>query len=850
MKIDFKKLFPYLIAVTVFLAICLVYFAPVLSGKGIKQGDIVNYTGASKEIKDFREKHGEEPLWTNAMFGGMPAYQISTVYYGNLLKYIDQAFGLWLPHPINLLFICMLGFYILLIVIEIDIWLAIAGAIAFGFSSYLFIIIEAGHNSKAHAIGYMAPTIAAFILTFRGKYLLGGALTALFLGLELYCNHLQITYYLFLILLVFVIVEGYKIIKSKNYRHLIKASGVLAIAAILAIGPNIGNLWNTYSYGKETIRGKSELTDNADNKTSGLDKDYATSWSYGVGETMTLLVPNFKGGGSEVIGNDQGALKNVDPQMKQTVAQMDRYFGDQPFTSGPVYVGAIVVFLFVLGLFIIRSNFKWAIVIITIVSITLAWGKNFMPLTDFMLEYFPGYNKFRAVSMILVIAELSIPLLAIMALNSLLDRKMINSNYKLPFMKKEVSGMNIMWISFAITGGLSLLFYLIPSAFNTFIKPDEYNQLINMFKRGGYEADDNQLAQVVNELIPQIEVARTSIFKADAIRSFFMIGLAFVVIWMYLKSKIDKISAIVVVSLLLLIDMWPVNKRYLNDKNFVSKAEVKNPFTLSKADAYILEDKSPDYRVLNIAVNTFNNASTSYFHKSIGGYHGAKLRRYQDIIDSYLQNSLQAIMYTLRSNPSDSALRQTFFKQQVLNMLNTKYIIYDQDAAPLQNRHAFGNAWFANEYKYVANADSEITALSKVNLRRMAVVDEKFKPELESFTPAIDSAAFIRLTDYKPNHLSYSSKAATEQLAVFSEIYFADGWNAYIDGKAVPHFRANYILRAMRLPAGEHQVEFKFEPSQYYMSEKIAYASSCLLFLFVAGVGFMSWKRTKAEVNP
>ncbi|MBI2270694.1 MAG: YfhO family protein [Bacteroidetes bacterium] len=839
---NFKNFVPHIIAVVVFILLASLYFKPVFEGKKIKQGDIVNYTGMSKEIADFRTLYKEEPLWTNSMFGGMPAFQISVLHPSNLIQYVDKIFKLGLPHPVNLVFLYMLGFYILLLVLRVDPWMGIMGAIAFAFSSYFFIIIEAGHNSKAHAIAYMAPTVAGAILAFRGRYLLGGALTALFLALDLYANHPQITYYLFLFLIIYGITELINSVKQKQLQNYGKSVGVLVIAALLAVGTNAGNLLATYEYGKYSTRGKSELTFNKENKTSGLDKDYATQWSYGKGETMSLLIPDFKGGGSGSIGaTNKQALKDVDGQFKEYIAKADQYWGDQPFTSGPVYTGAIIVFLFVLGLFIVEGSLKQALVIATVLSILLAWGKNFMWFSELFLDYFPGYNKFRAVSMILVIAEFTIPLLAVLAFDKLIKTKQgLAEKIKLPFLANPSSVKIAFYISLALTAGLSLLYYLAPGSLTAFFKTNEYNEFYDQITKGGTPAD------VAQSFLDNLEGARKAIFKADAIRTFLLIILAAGVIWLYFKSKIERIYIVITVSFFVLADMWSVNKRYVNNDNFVAPVQVSNPFQQTQADAKILQDKDPDFRVLNLSVSTFNDASTSYWHKSIGGYHGAKLKRYQELVDFHIDRSIQAISSTLKSSPNDSAFRATFSQQPVLNMLNMRYVIYNPEADPLQNRYALGNAWFVNSIKYVPGADSEITALSNFNPRTTAVIDERFKLELTGFQHKSDSLASIKLTSYKANELVYESNSSSEQLAVFSEIYYKDGWNAYVDGQLMPHVRANYVLRAMRIPAGKHTVVFKFEPAVYNTGESVSFAMSALLLLTVAGALYLDGRKKNA----
>ncbi len=835
-NINFKSLIPVVSAILIFLVITFGYLTPLLQGKAITQSDMTLHTGMSKEIVDFREKYNEEPLWTNSMFGGMPTYQISVHYPSNLTIPLMHAFMLWLPAPANMIFAYMLGFFILLLVLKVDKWLSIVGSIAYGLSAGYLIIIAAGHNTQAFAIGYMPAVFAGVILVCRGKYLLGGALTALFLSLELLCNHFQITYYLILFLAIYFIFEVVGFIKSKQYSDIFKSIGVLLIAGVLAIGCNFSNLWNTYDYAKYTIRGPSELTSTSKaethNKTSGLDKDYATQWSMGTSETMTLMIPGFKGLSSSIpLGENKKALKDVDNQIKENIAKAPQYWGDQPFTDSP-YSGAIIIFLFVLGLFIVEGRIKWALLTICIFSILLSWGKNFMPLTDFFLDHFPGYNKFRAVSMMLMLAEFAIPILAILAIDKLIKQpEIFKQKIKLAIIKKELTFEKAFYLAFILTGGLALIYFIAPTMFLDFFSAAENKQI------------DESAGKDISMYVDNMQIARVALFKANALRSFFFITIGAGLIWLYLKSKLNKGLLIALLGVLVLFDLALVDKNFLNDKNFTTKQEVKNPFPKTVADEAILQDTDLDYRVLNIAENTFNSTATSYYHKSLGGYHAAKLRRYQDLVDSVIQKSMQAINNTLRVNPTDSSIRETFSHQGVLNMLNTKYIIYNPDAPPLQNRYALGNAWFVADIKYAKNADEEIKIVSEINPAHTVVVDERYKNELEGFTQKQDVAATIKLTEYRANKLNYESNSTTEQLAVFSEIYYKEGWNAYLDGELKPHFASNYILRAMRIPAGKHNIEFKFEPKKYFVGEKISLASSILLFVFIGGALFMAYKK-------
>lgn len=792
-----RKIFPYLIAVIAFVIISLAYMNPVLEGKKLQQTDIIKHKGMSKEIFDFREKTGDEPLWTNSMFSGMPAYQISVLYNANLIRHIDTVFRLGLPFPAAMLFLYMLGFFILLMVLRVNPWLGLAGAIAFGFSSYFFIIIEAGHNSKAHAIGYMAPVVAGVILAFRGKYILGGIITMLFMALEIRAGHPQITYYLMLLLLIFGIAEFVFSIRNKQLPHFFKAGSVVVIAVLIGVLTNITSLWATYEYGKETIRGATELTANQENRTSGLDIDYATQWSYGIAETGTLLIPNFHGGasGGKLTENSsvfKALVANQVPrnQSREYIKSMPTYWGSQPFTSGPVYVGAIVVFLFIFGLFLVKGPFKWWLLAATVLSILLAWGKNFQPLTEFFLHYFPGYNKFRAVSMTLVIAQFAMPLLAFTAINEILKGERT---------KKEL--MHAFKLSLYITGGFCLIFAIMPGAFFSFSSP----------------ADAQYKQSFPDWLMMAIIEDRQSMLRMDALRSLAFILLTAGLMWTMIMGKLKTSYALVGVAALVIFDMWPINKRYLDNDDFVNKTRMERPYTKTPADELILKDSDPNFRVLNLTVDPFADASTSYFHKSIGGYHGAKLRRYQELYDHHIKRA---------------------FSMDVLNMLNTKYIIQaDESRKPtvIPNTHALGNVWFVSEVKMVSNADEEIAALGDFDPEVTAIVDSRFSDALEGFIADYDPASLITLIEYNPNHLKYQSNATKEQLAVFSEIYYPHGWNAYINGEPAPHFRANYVLRAMIVPTGKHLIEFRFEPKVYYTGEKISFASSLLLLLMVIG---------------
>ena len=790
-KFDFKGAVPHVFALAAFLLITFVYFQPLFEGKKIYQGDIVNYKGMSQELMEYRAETGKEALWTNRMFGGMPAYQISHHTPSNLTRYADKIVSLNFPREASFVLIAFIGFYILLLSMGLAPPMAIAGALGFGLTSYLFIIIEAGHNTKAHAMAYMAPVLAGIIMAYRGKLLRGSAITALFLALQLRANHLQITYYLLMIVLVFGIFELVHAIKEKKVPQFVKTGMVLVFAAILAIGANIEKIWTTYEYGKYSTRSQSELTIDGDqeNKTTGLNKDYATSWSYGKMETFNLMIPNLMGGasGSELSEDSdvyQVLKKNRVPNAKNIIKRMPTYWGDQPFTSGPVYIGAVICFLFVLGAFIVKGRLKWWLITCTLLSFALAWGHNMMWLTDIFLDYVPGYNKFRSVSMILVIAELTIPLLGFLALKEILSEKTG---------KKEL--IKSLKFALGITGGLCVLFAFVgPSLFNFTSNGD---------------------AQLPDFIVSALESDRASLLRSDALRSLFFILLTGLSIYLFHTKKIKMLAFATVLAVLVLADMLPVNKRYLNADDFVKARKMEQPFKKTPVDAQILEDKELNFRVYNLAERLDAGARTSYFHNNIAGYHGAKLKRYQELMDLQLS----------KANAS------------VVNMLNTKYIIRKGPSGDLiasQNPSRYGPAWLVKEVEVVANADEEMNLLSTFDLSNKALVDQRFGLSTTSYS----ATGSILLSSYEPNHLVYDVNVDEVSFAVFSEIFYDKGWNAYINGELNEHYRVNYVLRGMNLPKGEYQVEFKFEPQSVAIGSSISLVCSCLIYLLLAFVGF------------
>lgn len=830
----FKKLIPDLIVVILFAVISFAYFFPaVTEGRILAQHDAVAGIGSGQEQKEYLEKTGERTRWTNSIFGGMPTYQMAPSYDStDTLGFIQKIYHLFLPTYVWYVFVMLLGFYILLRAFNFKVWLSALGAIIWAFSSYFFIIIAAGHIWKFVTLAYIPPTIAGMVLVYRGKYLGGALLTALFVALQISANHPQMSYYFLFVMLFMAIAYGVMAYRENKLPHFIKASCILVVAGILGVCVNLSNLYHTYQYSKESMRGKSELVkENSANQTdSGLERDYITQWSYGIGETFSLLVPNVKGGASVPLAANEDAMKKADPMYRGIYGQLGQYWGEQPGTSGPVYVGAFVMFLFVLGCFIVKGPMKWALLAGTVFSIVLSWGKNFMGPTDFFIDFVPMYNKFRAVSSILVIAEFTIPLLAVMALKEVLDR---------PSLIKEQA--KAFYISLALTGGVSLLFAVAPHVFfSSFVSSMEMAALQN-----GIPQD--QLAP----LLVNLEEIRVSIFTSDAWRSVVIIVVGVALLMAYVSGKINAKLTVAAIAVLCLVDMWGVNKRYLYDSQFVAKGSEMQPYLKpSETDKEILKDKSLDYRVLNLAVNTFNENSTAYWHKSIGGYHAAKLRRYQEIIEEHIQGEMNGIFTKLTEAGGDmSKVEADAFP--VLNMLNTRYFILPLQGgqtAPVFNPYANGNAWFVDDVKYVDNANEEIDALHDTNPLYTAIVDKKFAEQIKS--PVVsdnvssDTLRSITLTDYQPNALKYEVDSKNGGVVVFSEIYYP-GWISYIDGKEVEHGRADYILRAMNVPAGKHQIEFRFDPKSLHTTETIAYTALAILALGAIAVCFLWYRKQK-----
>lgn len=832
-KKSLQQFIPHLVAVGLFIIITFAYLSPTLEGKQLIGHDTQSWMCMAKESIDYNSTHDDITLWTNSMFGGMPTYQIGMPQPNNLLQY-PEILLFQLPGTAARMLLYFIGFYILLLCFRINPWLAIAGAIAFTFASYNLIIIAVGHNSKAITIAYMAPLIGSIFLAYRRNRVVGSLLTALFLSLAVKANHIQILYYTLIIVLFFGVTELIYSIREKRLKSFLKTTGLVVVAAIIGIGMNATSLLTTYEYSKYTMRGDSNgLTIDTQNSQHGLNTDYITQWSYGIDETMTLLIPDFKGGASsgklgvkshtaEMIKEKFG--NNVPIQKIMDNTPFGLYWGTQPGTSGPVYLGAIVIFLFVLGLFIVDKKTLWWLLPMIILTLMLSWGRNFQALTDFFINYVPMYNKFRTVSMTLVATGFGITLIAVLALKELLTPGADKKKFIKP-----------LYISAGVTAGIALLFALIPSLAGNFSNETADQQFAAQLSQA-YQADMSFIAET-------LPLDREALLRSDAFRSFFFIIAAAALIWLYLNNKLKEKLTIGIMAVLLLADLVPVAKRYLNNDNFERKRTIKNIVKPTEADKYILQDQS-QFRVLNLTTNVFNDATPSYFHKNIGGYHAAKLRRYQELINLQITPELEKF-YSIRSFAQlDSALGT----MGVLNMLNMKYIIMDPNSAPVQNPYANGNAWLINKIRIANNADEEMTLLGTIDTKSELVVDKRYESSVnQNISP--DSTASISLISYQPNHLVYDFKALTDQVAVFSEIYYDKGWNAYIDGQKVPYFRADYLLRAMNLKAGNYQIEFRFEPASYQTGNMIALICSILLIAAIAAFFVMRKKTANNSEN-
>ena len=821
-----KKWLPDMLAVLLFAVLAFAYFFPAdIEGRILYRHDASAGRGAGQESVEYLQKTGERSRWTNALFGGMPTYQMAPSYKStDKLGTMIKIYHLFLPENVWYVFAYLLGFYILLRAFDFRQHLAALGSIIWAFSTYFLIIIAAGHIWKVWALAYLPPLIAGLVLAYRGKYLWGFLLTAIFTAFEINANHVQMTYYYLFIILAMVIAWLVDAIRNKQYVHFAKATGVSIAGAAIGVCINLSTIYHTWQYGQESMRGKSELVkkNSANQTNSGLERDYITQWSYGIDETWTLLVPNTKGGASVPMSESKIAMEKADPNYESIYQQIGQYWGEQPGTSGPVYVGAFVMMLFILGLFIVKGPMKWALLAATILSILLSWGRNFMGFTDFFLDYVPMYSKFRTVASILVIAEFTIPLLAMMALKKFLDEPEL--------MKPR---MKFVGISFLLTGGIALLFSMMPSMFfDSFISSSEMRALSSL--------PQEHIAPLTSNLIEM----RKAVFTSDALRSFYIILVGTGILLAMTFGKLKKEYGVGLILVLCLVDLWTVNKRYLNDDMFVPQSEREAPQQMSQTDELILRDTTLDYRVLNLASNTFNENETSYYHKSIGGYHAAKLRRYQEMIEQYISPEMQATMNAVAEAGGDMTQVKGDSIYPVLNMLNTRYFIFPiqgGQTVPLQNPYAFGNAWFVDKVSYAKNANEEILAVGRINLRHEAVADEKFKAQLGDGV-AQDTLSMVTIKSYEPNQLTYDVNSGKGGVVVFSEIYYP-GWTATIDGEPAELGRVDYILRALNVKPGKHEVVLSFFPKSVDTTETIAYLAYAVLLLVLLGSLFMEYRR-------
>jgi len=946
-SINWKSLVPVFAALALFYVLSLVYFSPVIEGKQLVQSDKKNWQGMAQEIQEHRDAYdGEDPLWTESMFSGMPAYQIAVSWPRNMLSLADDLFHGFLPRPANFLFLYLVGMFILLRCLKVDPWLSLVGAIAFGFSSYFFVILDAGHNSKANAIGYMPMVLGAFHLLYRGRMLLGAALLALFMGLEIAMNHIQVTYYLGILLALYFLAEAVRAVREKGIGEFMKRSGFGALALVFALSCNIGMLWTTYEYGKHTTRGASELTLNpdgssaADNSTGGLDRDYVTQYSYGQQEAFTLLVPDAKGGASAYIGNDRMAMAKTPAPYRQTMAQMSRYWGDQISTSGPHYLGAVVILLLLLmlvrtegrgrwwllgavplllfligiantsppgeegvayfwgirssllsgllvigyllaGLFLLRDTLTYGLFSAFLLTLMLSMGHNLMPLTDFFLDHVPGYNKFRAVTIILAIVELAVPVLAVLYLDQLV---------KTGRWDKKTERRTL--ISTGVLVVMLLAMALAPASMFDFLSQQERE----MFTKQADSSPEMEAQVVV--FVDALKQVRMAFFTSDVWRSFAFVVAAGALVFLFGRRIVGKAVLIAGIGVLMLLDQWTVDKRYINnDKErgryvqWEDATSADMPFQPDAADDHILKAewnpaaeadhktaidrlkemkrsesgrnkmvtpadamlarygslrRNSHFRVWWLQ-NPFNDSRTSYFHKSLGGYHGAKLKRYQELIDFHLMPARTRIGDLLQERTSMAQMDSLLASEGVLNMLNTRYIKYDDKAAPILNTNALGAAWFVDELRWVKNADEEITALGTIDPARTALVDERYRGTLGAARAVADPSASVQLDSYRTNEIAYTVRSAQGGVVVFSEIWYGPDWKASMDGQPVDHVRANYVLRAMAVPAGEHKVVFKVESKAYNTAQPIALAGSILVLLLVLGVVVMELRPAKAE---
>jgi hypothetical protein len=806
-----RKSGPYILAIVLFMVISVIYFSPVLEGKKLQSSDGAQFKGMAKEIVDYRNATGKEALWSNNMFSGMPAYLTSTIYSGEIFSTIQKSVTS-ISQPVMILTFSFAFFFILCLLLDIGVWTSFAASLAYGMMTFTFVVMVTGHLTKAHALTYTSLVVAGILVAFKKNKIAGSIITAIGLSLMLSANHLQMTYYAFILALILVITYLVYAVREKTLADYGKTIGFLVIAALIAVGTNFSRLYTTYEYGKFSIRGQSELSLNNENQSSGLDKDYILDYSYDLGEAMTAFIPRFKGGGmSEPLSTSSETYKFLEEAQGAQNAKkivdggMPMYWGSQPISGAPFYFGAVLCFLFVFGLFVVKGKDKWWLVAVFVVSLLLSLGKNFSILTNLMLDFFPGYNKFRDVKNIIVIQQFAMALLGVLAIKEVYQRRITSEEFS-----------KALKYSAGIAGGLALIFAIIPGLAGSF--------------SGSTDAQYVKMGWP-QQLIDALIADRKSALRIDAFRTFVFVALAAGGLWAYWNNKIKAQYAIALWVGLVLVDMWPINKKYFNNDNFTSQKEVAVPFKEQPVDKEIKKDKDLYYRVLNLQ-NPMADARTSYFHKSIGGYHGAKMKRYNELYTYAIEPEIRLLIDGFQKPEGIDSLMNHL---SVINMLNTKYFIYDLSQPPLPNTHALGNAWLVKSVKAVDNADQEVSAIKSFDPKSTAIVNNSFTKSLEGFSSGSGEGE-IKLTEYQPNYLKYDATVTSgPQLAVFSEIYYPKGWKSFIDGKETPHIQADYVLRAMVVPTGKHQIEFKFEPSSYFVGNKVSLASSILLLLAIGG---------------
>ena len=826
---DRKSLLTYLGNIAIIAAVALLFCSPVLQGKRLVQDDIVKNIAQSHETREYRDAMNDEPLWTTRVFSGMTTFHMSTIFVTNVTGHLDSVIHKWLPRTVNVLFVTMLGFYILLLALGVNPWLALAASLTYGLSTNLTVSLVAGHVTKVMSIAYMAPAIGGVILAFRNKRFIGSLLALLFVSLMINSNHYQIMYYFFLISMVAGIVYGIYAIKDKTLPDFLKSTGILLIAGLIALLPNAGKMYNAYSHSDDTIRGgKSELSTKKDRDKGGLDKNYAMAWSYGPLETMTLVVPSFMGGASgEALpegGNVEEALQGFQLNKRQKegiLAQAPMYIGEQRFILGTVYFGAGFIFLFIMSIFFVKGRTRVWLLSIIAMSLIISWGRHADIITGFLFDYFPMYNKFRTPSMALAIAGIAIPLMGILGLQRVLSGEVDKAEFKKAFR-----------LTLYISGGLMVLLLLYGLA-NDWIGP----------KDSQYQGQNSPWG--IDAIYDALLADRKSRYLQDWFISTLVMAVTAFLIWSYERGKMALTSAIAILSVAFLADMWHVSKRYLNNEDFVTERDFEKQFNPTPSDNAILQDNDPHYRVINVTKNPWTDGMTCYHHENVGGHHAAKLQRYQDLIENALSNQLQKLNNVLVQQGERIMVNPAAAMQiPVYNMLNTKYFIVQSNApnGVALNGAACGNAWFVEEVKAVESADAEMAALENFDPNVMAIVGEGFE-SLADGNYGKSGNSKIELTEFEPNHLKYVSNNSQDGLAVFSEIYYENGWNAWVDGEPVDIHRVNYVLRAIEVPAGEHTVEMKFEPSSFQTGKNISLAGSILFLLFAGGLVWMGRKK-------